>query len=248
MKPAPTVLTFPDQAAVARDAADRFVSLAVAAVRERGRFVVALSGGSTPRELYALLAGDEFKSWVDWARCSFFWGDERAVPPDSPESNFRMANDTLLSHVPVPQQNIHRIRGEEPPEQAAAEYEQELRAFAGGKVLRFDLVLLGLGTNGHTASLFPETTALRERERWCVAARVPELNAYRITLTAPLLNEGLQVVFLVTGADKAPVAAEVLRGPYEPERLPAQLIRPASGTLLWLLDAAAAKDLTTGKH
>jgi 6-phosphogluconolactonase len=184
---------------------------------------------------------------VDWARCFVFWGDERATGPDSPDSNFRMANETLLSHVPLPQENIYRIRGEEPPEQAAAEYEQQLRAFAGGDALHFDLVLLGLGTNGHTASLFPQSLALEERERWCVSVWVPELNANRITLTAPLLNDGLQVVFLVAGADKAHVAAEVLRGPYEPDRLPAQLIRPSSGTLLWLLDDAAAADLKTGQ-
>jgi 6-phosphogluconolactonase len=156
-----------------------------------------------------------------------------------------MANETLLSNVPIPQENIYRIRGEEAPEQAAAEYEQQLRAFAGRPALHFDLVLLGLGTNGHTASLFPHSPALAERERWCVAIWVPELNANRITLTAPLLNDGLQVIFLVAGADKARVATEVLRGPYQPDRLPAQLIRPSSGTLLWLLDNSAAADLGT---
>ncbi len=242
---APELLIYPDRDALSRAAADKFVERANAAIAARGRLSVALSGGSTPRELYAELASNAYRARVEWRQVHFFWGDERAVPPDSPDSNYRMANETLLSHIPVPKENVHRILAEKNPEIAAAEYEQTLRDFFGEDIPRFDLVLLGLGTNGHTASLFPHTSALNEKKRGCISVWVPELNAMRITLTALVLNDAAHIIFLVAGMDKAVVLREVLRGPYDPERLPAQLIHPDHGSLLWMIDQAAASELKT---
>lgn len=239
----PEIQVFPDRAALSQGAAERFVKISQAAVQARGQFTVALSGGSTPQGMYELLAGDELRRRVEWSRSFFFWGDERAVPPGDPESNYRMADDAFLSHVPVPRKNIYRIPAEKPPEAAAADYEASLRNFWNGALEGFDLILLGLGTNGHTASLFPHTFALHEQRRWCVAVWVPELNATRITLTVPVLNRGANVFFLVAGSDKSAVVHEVLRGPNDPERLPAQLIRPDAGHLTWLLDHEAASGL-----
>jgi 6-phosphogluconolactonase len=239
---APELFIHADRNALGRAAADKFVELANEAIAARGRFAVALSGGSTPREMYQQLASDAYRARVDWRRVYFFWGDERTVPPASPDSNFRMANETLLSRIAVPRENIHRIRAEENPDVAASEYERTLRAFFGDQLPRFDLVLLGLGSNGHTASLFPRTPALHENARWCVAVWVPELDTQRITLTAPLINHAANIIFLVAGRDKAAVLREVLRGPYEPERLPAQFIRPDDGKLMWMLDQDAASE------
>lgn len=241
--PAPELLIYSDREALSRAAAERFVEFGQDAAAARGVFAVTLSGGSTPRQTYEKLASDEFRSRVDWRRAHFFWGDERAVPPDHPQSNYRMAYEALLSRVPVPQSNIHRIPAEKTPEVAASEYEQTLRDFWGNTLPRFDLVLLGLGTNGHTASLFPYTSVLRERTRWCAAVWVPELDASRITLTAPVLNHAANVSFVVAGRDKAAILREVLRGAFDPERLPAQYIRPDEGKLLWLVDEAAASGL-----
>ncbi|MGB8649002.1 MAG: 6-phosphogluconolactonase [Anaerolineae bacterium] len=238
--PAPELLVYADRKALARAAADLFVETAAQAIGANGRFTVALSGGTTPRDLYAELASPEYQERVDWARCHFFWGDERPAPPDDPQSNFRMADQTLLSQVPVPRNQIYRILGEQAPEAAAGAYDQTLHAFWGEALPHFDLVLLGLGSNGHTASLFPYTTVLHETRRWCAAVWVQELNTYRITLTAPVLNAGHRVVFIVTGADKAETVRDVVRGPYAPERLPAQLIQPTDGKLLWYLDQYAA--------
>lgn len=242
------VARLPTSDAVAADAAGRFVSVAARAVRETGRFVVALAGGSTPRRLYELLATPEYADRVDWARIHVFWGDERCVPPDDPASNYRLARTALLGHVPVPAANVHRIRGEDEPVRAAAAYERELRAvFAtphGPPSLesgrRFDLILLGMGSNGHTASLFPWLAAVRERERWVMAEHVAEVAAWRITLTTPVLNAAAHVVFLVTGADKAATLQRVLDGPVQPDVLPAQAIAPRDGALTWLVDADAA--------
>ncbi len=240
--PAPEIAIYPDRATLSHAAAERFVAAAARATAD-GRFTVALSGGSTPRDLYADLASDEFRGRIEWGKCYFFWGDERAVPPDDPQSNYRMANETLLSRVPVPRENIFRIHAESPPKAAAQAYEQTLKEFFQGALPRFDLVLLGLGSNGHTASLFPFTTVVREQKRWCVSVLVDELKTVRITLTAPVLNAGRQVMFLVAGDDKAETVREVLQGPYQPDRLPAQLIRPSGGELVWLIDKAAAAQI-----
>jgi 6-phosphogluconolactonase len=212
-------------------------------LRTSGRFSLALAGGSTPRALYAHLA----EARLDWERVHFFWGDERGVPPGHPDSNYRMAQETLLARLPLPPENVHRIPGERPAREAARQYEAELRRFFGARLPRFDLVLLGLGGDGHTGSLFPLSPAVRARRRWAVPVRhtaPPPPLVDRVTLTLPVLNAAAQVVFLVAGADKAGILTEVLEGPFEPERLPAQGVRPAQGGLLWLVDAAAAARLS----
>ncbi|CAG0946102.1 6-phosphogluconolactonase [Anaerolineae bacterium] len=246
---------FPDRAALTRDAARRFIDIARNALDAGGRFSVALSGGSTPHELYALLATPKYSSQVDWQRVHVFFGDERAVPPDHAESNFKMANEALLSRVPLPAPNIHRIHAELAPDDAAREYEKELREFFGqggtggiegtsGKVLpRFDMVLLGLGANGHAASLFPHTRVLRETQHWVAAEYIEEVKMSRITLTAPVINAASNIVWLVAGADKAATVREVLRGAYRPDDLPAQLIQPRDGRVVWLVDQGAASEL-----
>lgn len=238
------VHVYPDTAGLARAAAELFVHLAEGAVRARGRFTVALAGGSTPRGTYALLASEAFAPRVDWSRVHVFWGDERCVPPEHPESNHRMARETLLDHVPIPPANVHRIPCEQEPMRAAATYERTLQEFfalaPGAGVPQFDLILLGMGDDGHTASLFPGTAALHERRRWVVAHYVEKLQAWRVTLTPAVLNAADHVAFLVSGAGKATRLREVLRGSYQPDILPAQIVQPASGRLVWLVDAAAA--------
>jgi len=224
-------------------AAAEFVAQASAAVRARGRFTVALSGGSTPRTLYSLLAT---KPGIPWDKIYFFWGDERHVPPDQPESNYRMANEALLSKVPVHPENIFRIHAEEKDAAAAAlQYEQTLKDFfhlSPGQFPRFDLIYLGVGPDGHTASLFPDTAALNEKTRLVVANWVPKFNTFRITFTFPVLNAAARVMFLTSGADKAPILHEVLEN--SRAGLPSQLVRPVNGKLIWLVDEPAARTLS----
>ncbi|HEX9442727.1 MAG TPA: 6-phosphogluconolactonase [Candidatus Binatia bacterium] len=231
-----------DLADLSRRAAAEFVRVTRGAAARSGRSAVALSGGSTPKALYALLAGPEFSPQIPWSEVHFFWGDERAVPPDHPDSNYRMAYETLLSKAPVPPENIHRIEAERPPEAAAAAYEQTIREFfrlAATDWPRFDLILLGLGDDGHTASLFPDNPALSEERRLAVATYVEKLGAHRITLTLPVLNHAANVFFLAAGKSKAAVLADVLR-PGPGERLPAGRVDPADGRLVWFMDQAAA--------
>lgn len=247
-KHGPALVRVEDRSALARNAAQRFVYAARMAIEAHDRFSVALSGGSTPRELYALLATPEFASQVDWERVHLFWGDERAVPPDDPQSNFRMVEQTLLTHVPVPPEQVHRITGEKAPAQAARAYAEELRAFfepETGQMPRFDLILLGLGENGHTASLFPHTAVLSNATDWVAAEYVSAVGMNRITLTAPVINASENILFLVAGAEKANVVRDVLRGEFRPQDLPSQLIEPTDGSLVWLLDRAAAAQLVT---
>jgi len=237
-----------DAVELASEAADEFVRLAQAAVRQKNLFTVALSGGSTPKILYSLLANEEpWRSNLPWERIHFFWGDERHVPPSDPDSNYRMTYEAMLSKAPVPASNVHRIKGEEPDAQtAAAEYEQELRSFfhlQSKEYPRFDLILLGMGPDGHTASLFPGTDALKEHEQLVVANWVEKFNAYRITLTLPVLNNAANVIFLVSGAEKAEVLRAILKGDSDTKQFPAQLIRPVRGKLLWLIDETAAAAL-----
>lgn len=237
-----TVLATP--AEVARTAADRFVEASSAAVEAAGRFSVALAGGSTPRRAYELLAGDPYRDRVDWRKVHVFFGDERCVPPDDDESNYRMANEALLSRVPLPLNNIHRIEGVGDAAANARLYEDELRAYFDGESWpRFDMVLLGMGDDGHTASLFPGSPALEESSAWVAANWVEKFDAYRITLTTRSINQAASVIFLVTGGNKAERLAEVLDGAPGSERFPAQLIRPAGGSLEWLVDEAAAARL-----
>jgi 6-phosphogluconolactonase len=228
-------------------AAEEVVRAANQAVAQRGRFTLALSGGSTPKNLYTLLATNARTS-LPWDRTYFFWSDERHVPPSDPESNYRMAEEAMLSKVPVAASNVFRVPTENPDAAAAAEaYEQTLRKFftvEAGQLPRFDLILLGMGPDGHTASLFPETAALRERSRLVVANWVEKLKTSRITFTLPLLNAARCVAFLVSGTDKASVLHEVLEGNAPGEQYPAKLVRPADGKLIWFLDRAAASGLT----
>lgn len=218
-------------------AAERVTAAAERAIAARGAFSIALSGGKTPEGLYRMLAGDLYRPRIDWKKTSVYFGDERCVPPDSDQSNYRMASVALLSKVGVSPDNVHRMRGEIEPEAAAKEYGELLKAQFGDGGL--DLILLGMGDDGHTASLFPGTAALAETRHRCAANFVPKLNAWRITMTAPFINRAEQVIALVAGKDKAARVAEVLEGPRDPQRLPIQLIEPA-GKMTWLLDAAAA--------
>jgi 6-phosphogluconolactonase len=231
---------------LARAAAEQFLLVAHEAVQERGIFTVVLSGGSTPRNLYSILAGDaRFRDGIQWDRVHFFWGDERHVPPADPESNYRMANEAMLSKVPVPPANVHRIESETSVAGLAAyEYEQKLSEFfrlSEGQFPRFDLAFLGLGADGHTASLFPGTKALNEQHRLVVSNWVGKFYTDRITMTAPVFNHAAYVVFLVGGEDKAAPLKAVLEGNYEPLQLPAQLISPRDGRLLWIVDSSAAR-------
>ena len=238
------IVVVADLNAVAREAADRWIALARESIAARGRFTVALSGGSTPRALFSLLASEAHRDQVEWGRTVVFWSDERCVPPDHADSNYGMAREALLSKVPIPTGNVHRMRGEVNPERAALEYEQTVRREAGAPtsvgVPSFDLILLGMGPDGHTAALFPGTPAIHEKARLVAANFVPKLNAHRITFTPPLINAAAHVMFLVAGSDKADVLRAVLEGEFKPDVLPAQLVKPVDGQLAWLVDRAAA--------
>ena len=229
---------------LSRAAASTFLRQARWAVRKKGLFSVTLSGGTTPGSLYSLLADDSFfRAEVPWEKTHFFWGDERHVPPEHFESNFRMAEETMLSRVPIPSENIHRIKAENPAAQRAAEkYEETLRTFfrlEPGEFPRFDLVLLGMGPDGHTASLFPGTEALHERSRLVVANWIEKFQSHRITMTLPVLNRAAMVLFLVSGKEKAETLRQVWAGRRGKFPFPSQLIRPIHGRLLWLVDRAA---------
>jgi 6-phosphogluconolactonase len=227
-----------------RKAAQQFVALARQAIIARGRFAVALSGGSTPKALYSLLATDEFKQQLAWRQMHLFWGDERCVAPDHAESNFRMVKESLLSKIPIPSGNVHRMNGEIEPAVAATAYEAELKEFFSpleNNLPRFDLLLLGLGEDGHTASLFPGSSALNESARLVAPSYVDKLHAHRLTLTLPVINNGAQISFLVAGKSKASMVKEILRR--ETGGYPAARIQPARGRLTWFITEDAAGDL-----
>ena len=244
------VRILPDAAAIARRSAEEFVKAANAAVASRGVFTVALAGGSTPKALYGLLADDPgFRAQVPWDKLRLFFGDERHVPPDNKDSNYNMAREAMFSKAPLKPEQIMRIKGEEADtEKAALEYEQTLRAYfqlKDGQPPRFDLVLLGMGDEGHTLSLFPGTKGLHPPSgRLVVRNWVGKLYTERITMTAAVVNQARQVIFAVTKADKALALKAVLEGPYEPEQLPSQLMQPESGAVLWLVDPAAGSMLS----
>jgi len=247
LKSEPGVRVFASAEDLARAAAEDCLRLALEAVAARDLFSVALAGGSTPKRLYALLAGDHenfFRTRFPWEKTHFFWGDERHVPPDHPDSNYRMAFETMLSKVPVSPSHLHRIEGETTDaSEAAASYEQDLVQhfhLSPGAWPQFDLALLGLGPDGHTASLFPDTDVLDEAARLAAAVWVPKFQASRITLTAPLLSRASRILFLVSGKDKSEALRAVLCGEFRPHRFPAQLIRPLQGGLHWLADREAA--------
>ena len=241
----------PDAQRLADAAAHRFVSAANGAIDSRGEFIVALAGGSTPQGTYARLATEPLSTSLDWSRVHIFWGDERCVSPNHEASNYRMARERLLDHVPIPETNVHRIRGEDDPAQAAIAYERVLRALfrtptgpprtAPGS--RFDIVLLGLGTDGHTASLFPGEGALYSTTRWVEAVHVRAAATWRVTLTATVINSAAEILFMVSGASKAAIVRQVIEGAGRPPDVPARLIVPTAGRLQWLLDTPAAADL-----
>jgi 6-phosphogluconolactonase len=247
------VRVYRDPDELALKAARYFARLADQYCIGSGRFTVALSGGSTPRKMYSILAEEPFLDTVPWSSIYFFWGDERCVLPSHEDSNYRMAHETLLSKVPVPPENICRVPTElEGPERIAEEYSARLTQFflTGGSrsqtaplshVPRFDLVLLGMGPDGHTASLFPHTSALGESARIAVANYVEKLDVHRITLTAATINNARNVTFVAGGEDKAETLKNVIEGSYQPEVYPSQLIHPRNGTLLWMVDEAAAR-------
>ena len=229
----------------ARQAAELVAALSERAVRDRGRFAVALSGGSTPRRLHTVLASEEYSRRISWPHWHVFWGDERAVRPDHDESNYRMARETLLDHVALNQAHVHRIPAELDHARAASEYEQTIRQALDGDIPIFDLILLGMGDDGHTASLFPGSEALQEDKRLVAADWVAHLDAHRITFTLPLINRAAAVAFLVEGAHKSKMVRRVLRPGSGEEPPPASLVQPTGGELHWFLDAAAAHLTTT---
>jgi 6-phosphogluconolactonase len=238
-----------DAAALYRDAAAEFARIATAAAERAGTCSIALAGGSTPRGLYRLLTDRDapYLGTIPWGRVHFFWGDERHVPPDHSDSNYRMARDAMLTPADISPANIHRVRSGEPDAvTAAALYEEELRRFFRPEPEgwpRFDLVLLGMGADGHTASLFPGSPAIDETQRWVVATRPPVQSGDRITLTLPVINHAANVVFLVAGAAKAATLKEVIEGDAPPQRLPSRAIHPVDGALLWLVEREAAAQL-----
>jgi len=248
----PSVHVLPDRGEIARTAAELFAASSAAAAEHGEVWSVALSGGSTPRDLYRLLAdpGSPFRSRVPWEALRIFWGDERHVPPDHPDSNYRMAREALLERAPIPAHNVHRIHAEEPDAaRAASAYAETLAAafrLAAGETPRFDLVLLGLGPEGHTASLFPGSPALHDAEHLVAAPWVEAVGAHRITLTPRVLNAAARVVFLVAGEEKAPAVRAVLQGDASPDLYPARAVQPARGEVVWLLDADAARLLPQG--
>jgi 6-phosphogluconolactonase len=237
-----------DAEAMSKAAAETLVKHVEETLQARDVYSIALSGGSTPRRLYALLADDPaLRAQIPWERIHFFWGDERHVSPDHPDSNYRMADTVLLSKVPIPAANIHRIRAENPDaEKAAADYEQEIRRFfkiESGQLPCFNCVLLGMGSDGHTASLFPGTAALAETERLVVSNWVKKFQSYRMTLSFPVINNAAYILFLVAGREKAETLKAVLEGDSKTPRFPAQSIQPTHGELVWFLDQPAARRL-----
>jgi 6-phosphogluconolactonase len=240
------VMVLPDLDAVSEEAARRFLAIANDAVAKTNRCTVALAGGSTPERLYRLLASETYREAVPWASLYLFFGDERCVPPDDRESNYRMAREAMLDHVPVLPEQVFRMEGERDPQSAAVSYDATLGDIFGltpGRVPHFDLILLGMGPDGHTASLFPHTDGLQVVERLAAANYVPKFDSWRLTLTYPVLDAAMNVLFLVGGAEKANAVRQVIEGPFDPAEYPAQGVRTPEGTVTFLLDEAAAGKL-----
>lgn len=241
-----SITIYPDIDTLSQQAAGYTVRLANQSIVTHGRFTIALAGGSTPKKLYALLASEPYRSQVDWGLVEVFWGDERCVPPDHPDSNFRMAQEELLSKVPIPVSQIHRMPAEQPDHDAAARaYAAEIqRVFGTSGIPHFDLIQLGMGPEGHTASLFPHQASLHEQQRLVIPVTTPKPPPDRLTFTPPLLNAARHVLFMVTGAEKADALHAILEGDYQPDEYPAQIVRPTNGEVTWMLDTAAASKLT----
>ncbi len=227
-------------------AADRFIAAAQQSMAERGRFSAALSGGGTPEPVYAALAEPPYRDQINWARVDLFWGDERHVPPDDAASNYRMVKNVLIDRVPIPEENVHRVPAEMEIRMAAFSYEETLRDYFEGEWPVFDFLFLGMGADGHTASLFPHSAGLNEEQRWFIANTAPDGEAWRLTLSKHAINAARQIVVLVRGAAKAEMLKAALTGPKRPEEMPIQLIHPEDGQMLWLVDEAAAGLLPPG--
>lgn len=228
---------------LAAKAANWFVEYVNKVLQTKDRCTIALAGGNTPKKLYELLASDAYKNKIDWSKLHFFWGDERYVPFDDERNNAKMVSDILLNHVPVPKEHIHIMRTDIEPEQSAAEYESILKDYFGEEGPSFDVVLLGMGNDGHTLSLFPGNDNIHEKEKWVMAFYLDAQKMYRITLTTTIVNRACEVVFLVTGADKAVPLFQVLYGEHDPELYPTQLIQPYNTAPVWFIDSAAATEI-----
>jgi 6-phosphogluconolactonase len=241
---------FTNDDALNHEAAKYIVRIANQAVVTHGRFTFALSGGNTPKTVYGLLATDPYRDQIDWNSVDVFWGDERCVPPDDPESSFHMAEQVLLSKVPIPAANIHRMPADQPDREAASvAYTQEMqRVFGTNGIPSFDLIQLGMGPEGHTASLFPHQPSLHVTDRLVVPVHVPKPPPDRLTFTPPVLNAAKNVLFIVTGDEKAAAVHAVIEGPYEPDEYPAQIVRPPHGEVTWMIDTAAASQLQGAYH
>jgi 6-phosphogluconolactonase len=235
------IKSFQNSEILARSAGYHFIECAQEAIDDHGFFAVALAGGSTPLATYKVLATIESAGRIDWDKVHVFWSDERCVGPNHEDSNYRIAFEVMLSHSPISVNQIYRMQGEVEPKKAAKVYENQIQTFFGGKSPRFDLIFLGLGTDGHTASLFPGTKALNESKRWVIENYVPKLSTWRLTMTAKLLNQAANVTFLISGKEKAEIVRRVLAGRYTPEELPAQMIRPDQGQLRWFMDLEASE-------
>lgn len=232
-----------DAAALAKQFAEWMIDYINQTLQRQDRFTIALSGGNTPKKLYQLLASPEYAQRIDWAKLHFFWGDERHVPFEDERNNAKMAFDTLLNHLPVKKDQVHIMRTDIDPEISADEYEKLLRGYFNNTPFTFDLVLLGLGDNAHTLSLFPGYDNIHERRRWVISFYLTEQNVHRITLTTPVVNAAARVAFLVSGADKAVAVNEVMYGDHDPDLYPAQLIQPYAEKPYWFVDKAAAMEL-----
>ena len=241
------IAIYPDIDILSHEAAQYIVRIATASVKSHGRFTIALSGGTTPRKLYGLLGSEPYRSQIDWTLVHIFWSDERCVPPDSEESNYHLAHEVLLSKISIPAVQVHRMPADMSDRNAASqEYTNEMRrVFGTDGIPNFDLIQLGMGPEGHTASLFPHQAALHEQQRLVVPVSVPKPPPDRLTFTPPLLNAARNVLFLVTGNDKADALHAVLEDPYNPDEYPAQIVRPPNGEVTWMVDTAAAAKLQT---
>jgi 6-phosphogluconolactonase len=241
------IQVYPDPASLAESAARQFIELAKDAIERKGTFSASLAGGSTPKATYELLASREFASQLDWSKVQIFWGDERCVPPNHPDSNFRMAYEALIKNVPIPGENVHRMPGELKPLEAANKYDTELRTQLGDHP-QLDLVQLGMGDDGHTASLFPGTKPISETTMLVAANFVQKLKSWRITLTPVMINQASHIVFIVSGSNKAETLREVIQGAYRPDVYPSQIIHPIAGNLTWLIDEAAGQYLEPNNY
>ena len=239
------IAIYPDIDTLSHDAAQHIVRIANESIATYGRFTMALSGGTTPRKTYELLGSEPYSRQINWTLVHIFWGDERSVPPESPDSNYRMAHEILLSKIPIPAVQVHRMLANEPNRDAASqEYVEEMqRVFATDDIPSFDLIQLGMGPEGHTASLFPHQEALHEERRLVMPVSVPKPPPDRLTFTPPLLNAARNLLFLVTGSDKADALHAVLEGPYQPDEYPTQIVRPPNGEVVWMVDTAAAQNI-----